>query len=234
MSFCKISQDRISRNWFADLSFFCGHHTQKGQLERWPCLVLLPPLGVEHLIPSALKAALWPWEEAENGHHGVDSTWYCLTFQKSGFYSPVEVGSLSHYWRRFYTSQVVVWEFWTINSIKNCKTQTKHSKLIATAKNWEPQHPREPSKPYGAYRNHRKHSNHRNHTNHRNHWNHRNHRNRRNHRNQRNHRNRRNHRNQRNHRKNTEKGTTGTTKTTATMGTIGTIETVGTKRTPLK
>ena len=30
---------------------------------------------------------------------------------------PVEVGSISHYLQGFYTSQVVVWDFWTINSI---------------------------------------------------------------------------------------------------------------------
>ena len=82
----------------ADLSFV--DHTQKGQLSRWPCLVLLPPLGVEHLIPSALKAALWPWEEAENGPHGVDSTWYSdkLTSWGTGRFFPLLTGG-------FYTSK---------------------------------------------------------------------------------------------------------------------------------
>ena len=31
--------------------------------------------------------------------------------------SPVDVGSISHCFYGFYTSQVVVWDFWTINSI---------------------------------------------------------------------------------------------------------------------
>ena len=31
--------------------------------------------------------------------------------------APVEVGSLSHFFKSFYTSQVVVWDFWTINSM---------------------------------------------------------------------------------------------------------------------
>ena len=33
--------------------------------------------------------------------------------------SPVEVGSLSQYFTGFFTSQVVVWDFWTINSSNN-------------------------------------------------------------------------------------------------------------------
>ena len=31
--------------------------------------------------------------------------------------SPVELGSLSRYLQGFYTSEVVVWDFWTINSM---------------------------------------------------------------------------------------------------------------------
>ena len=40
---------------------------------------------------------------------------YGWWFVRNPVNSPVEVGSLSHF-MRFYTSQVVVWDFWTINS----------------------------------------------------------------------------------------------------------------------
>ena len=39
-----------------------------------------------------------------------------LMFQKSGEKTSGGIGSLSHYLQGFYTYQVVVWDFWTINS----------------------------------------------------------------------------------------------------------------------
>ena len=44
----------------------------------------------------------------------TQTMYYCWWFRNP---APVEVGSLSHFFIGFYTCQVVVWDFWTINSM---------------------------------------------------------------------------------------------------------------------
>ena len=53
--------------------------------------------------------------------------WYCWWKNSC---QPVEVGSLSHYLHGFYTFLLVVWDFWTINSMNNgCCSTYQESRL---------------------------------------------------------------------------------------------------------
>ena len=73
------------------------------------------PIETNHLMTPSLPGSpqescvIWsiagrPWSHRY--------TWWFRNPVKA----PVEVGSFSHYLRGFYTSQVVVWDFWSINS----------------------------------------------------------------------------------------------------------------------
>ena len=65
---------------------------------------------------------LWCWSMmllcfSKNSTSTSAVQWKCLILlmERILLYKPVEVGSLSSYLTGFYTSQVVVWDFWTIN-----------------------------------------------------------------------------------------------------------------------
>ena len=118
---------------------FCFGGSVKGGVVESPfqlvakCVFLPPFPGVAWIFfPS--KSVLWKWDflyflmQLISSQNGLGDTNNTVVGR-----NPAEYGKYPHYLPRFYTSQVVVWDFWTINSFfpkkphfRNQQIQSSH------------------------------------------------------------------------------------------------------------